>query len=392
MKTLIHDLTQRYPLDNLATRSHVLDLALQIQQIPAPTWSEEARAHHVAEHLRALGAEQVEIDALYNVTAKISGKRNDMAGVLVSAHTDTVFPLETDLSIRHEGNRIYGAGLGDNSLGVAGMLGVIQLLRAHNITPECPVWITANSREEGLGDLEGIRAVIERLGDQIQCVINIEGMAFGTIFKAGIASKRLKIEVTAEGGHSWHQHGQASAVHQLVQLATQITYLHPPSQPKTTLNIGIIEGGHSINSIATHASLWLDLRSAGLTALRSLEAQVLQLIEARRRRGEQIKCHVVGNRPAGSIREDHPLVVGAMESLACYNIAGVYQVGSTDGNIPLSKGIPTVTIGIGNGANSHRTDEYIEIDAIGQGTHHVFILLLATCHYAVQKGWQRMAV
>ncbi|MFZ4828450.1 MAG: M20/M25/M40 family metallo-hydrolase [Phototrophicaceae bacterium] len=391
MKTLIHDLMQRYPLDNLATRSHVLNLALQIQQIPAPTWAEEARAHDVAQRLRELGAEHVQIDPLYNVIAKISGKRNDIAGVLLSAHTDTVFPMDTDLTLRHEGNRIYGAGLGDNSLGVAGMLGVVELMKAHGITPECPVWITANSREEGLGDLEGIRAVIEQLGEQIQCVINIEGMAYGTIFTGGIASKRLRIEVFAEGGHSWHQYGQPSAVHQLVQLASQITQLHPPSHPKTTFNIGIIEGGHSINSIATHASLWLDMRSASSSALRSLEAQVIQLIEARQLKGEQIESHVVGNRPAGSIREDHPLVVGAMETLSRYHIKGVYQVGSTDGNIPLSKGIPTVTIGIGNGANSHRTDEYIEIDSIGQGTHQVFILLLATCQYAVQNGWQRMA-
>ena len=390
MKSLIQDLLHRYPLDNPATRSSVLDLAIQIQQIPAPTGEEEARAHYVAERLRALGVEQVEVDSLYNVVGKISGKRNDVGGVLLSAHTDTVFPRETDLRVRQEGNRVYGAGLGDNSLGVAGLLGAVQLLKAHGITPDCPVWITANSREEGLGNLDGIRAVIDRIGEQVQCVINIEGMAYGTIFIGGIASKRLKIEVLAEGGHSWHQYGQASAVHQLVQLASQITKLQPPSHPKTTFNIGIIEGGHSINSIASHASLWLDLRSVSLPALRSIEAQVLQLIEAHQLKGEQIESHVVGDRPAGSISEDHPLVMGAMETLQHYHVKGMYQVGSTDGNIPLSKGIPTITIGIGNGANSHRLDEYIEIDSIGQGTHQLFVLLVASCQYALQNGWQRM--
>ncbi len=357
-----------------------VEQAIAIQQIPAPTFAERARAEHVAAAFRALDLQQVEIDDLHNVYGLLPGRRSGQPGVMVSAHTDTVFPAETDLSIQREGDQICGAGLGDNSIGVAGLLALVSGLKRAGVTPDCDLWIVAPVREEGLGDLGGMRAAFARLKPSVHSVINVEGLALGHVYHAGIAVRRLKITAQTAGGHSWLHFGRPSAIHSLIQLGARITTLPTPQTPRTTYNIGLIEGGQSINSIATSASMWLDLRSEERGALANLEQIVRREIAAAGSPEIEYSVEVVGDRPAGSIAPDHPLVKRALAVLWQIGLQGTLETGSTDGNVPLSEGCPAVTIGITYGGNAHRLDEYVEMSPVASGIRQLILLTLATAN------------
>ena len=354
--------------------------ALAIQQIPAPTFHELARAEWVAERFRQAGLTEVHTDALHNVYGRWPGTQAHAPALLISAHTDTVFPAETDLKVRYRGTRIYGPGLGDNSLGVAGLLALLRALQEHHLRPRADLWLVANSREEGLGDLGGIRAVWERLRGRLGAAVVVEGLAFRHIYHAGIAVRRLRITCQAPGGHSWLHFGQPSALHGLIALGARILALQPPRTPHTTYNIGLIQGGHSVNSLATFAEMYLDLRSEEPQTLAELEAEVQQAITATQRDGLRFETHVVGDRPAGRIAREHPLVQLAAAVLQEDGCQPVYTTGSTDANIFLAHGLAAVTVGISYGGNAHRLDEYIETTPIADGVWHLIVLTLAAAN------------
>ena len=212
-------------------------------------------------------------------------------------------------------------------------------------------------------------------------VINIEGLAYGHIYHAGIAVHRLKITAKSEGGHSWLHYGRPSAIHGIMELGAQINRIIPPASPRTTYNIGLVDGGIAINAIATEASLWLDMRSEEQHSLNKLRDQVYLLISAISKPGLNFEVEVVGNRPAGSISSSHPLVMGALATLSQAGIRGSLETGSTNGNIPLAAGCPTVTIGITRGGNAHRLDEYIEVPPVHAGMKQLIALTLAAAAY-----------
>lgn len=360
-----------------------VNTAIAIQQIPAPTFAEKMRASHVASQFTKLGLEEVSIDDFDNVYGLLAGE-NSASAIMVSAHTDTVFDENTNLDIKKVDKLIYGPGLGDNSMGVAGMLGAIQWLKTHNICPATDIWFVATSREEGLGDLGGMRNAYERLKEKIKAVVNIEGLAYGHIYSAGIAVRRLHIVARAEGGHSWLHFGRASAVHAIVELGSRIASINPPKSPRTTYNIGLIDGGHSINSIATQASLWLDMRSEERSALENLERKIREQVSKLSKNGITFDIEVVGDRPAGHISTQHIIVQNALAILKRQGIRGALEIGSTDGNIPLSHGCPTVTVGMTRGGNAHRLDEYIEVEPVSKGLRQLIVLVLATSQDSIE--------
>lgn len=231
----------------------VVDQGLKIQQIPAPTFAEASRAAYVSEQFGQFGLIDLSTDEVFNVYGRLPGTDSTLPALMIMAHTDTVFSADTDLTTRPQPTTIYGPGLGDNSIGVSGMLGLLWWLRQEQLQPECDLWFVATSREEGLGDLGGVKAAFERLKHCLACVINLEGLAFGHIYHAGIAVRRLQITAKTEGGHSWLHFGRPSAIHGLMQLGARIDRLQPPTNPRTTYNIGVIEGGQSINTIAPSA-------------------------------------------------------------------------------------------------------------------------------------------
>jgi tripeptide aminopeptidase len=379
MKYLVEQLNSSLDWSWLPTRTQwVIEQAIAVQQIPAPTFHEKVRAEYVAQQFTTIGLKQVEVDDFANVYGLVPGKRQP--GLMVSAHTDTVFENSSNLTIRRENDLIFGPGIGDNSMGVAGLLGLAAALQELGVTPECDIWFIANSREEGLGDLGGMKAAFERLRSHITQVINLEGMAFGHVYHAGIAVRRLHITATAEGGHSWLNYGRASAIHGMVELGARITALRPPQTPRTTFNIGMIDGGQTINAIATRASLWLDLRSEDSATLAGFEQKVRAQVDAVSKPDMPFSVDVVGDRPAGSIGTEHPLVQGALAALQAVGIRGTLENGSTDANVPLAYGIPAVTVGVTRGGKAHRLDEYIETRPVSDGLRQLIILTLAAAH------------
>ena len=360
-------------------------LAIDVQQIAAPTFDEAARAAFVAKQLASFGLADVETDDLQNVYARYPS-RGDRRPILVSAHTDTVFPFETDLSIRRETGRVYGPGLGDNSLGVAGLLWLAELLVQNEVQFPGDLWLVANVGEEGLGDLRGIRQVIDRLGDEVAATIVVEGLAFGYIYHAGIAVRRYCVQAKTGGGHSWLHYGRPSAVHGLAQLTGELATLQLPSKPRTTLNIGKLVGGTSVNTIANSAEFELDLRSEDAATLLALCNDVETLIAAAEEKYNlEIKSEICGDRPAGNIPADHPLVQLASTVLKYVGVdKPILERGSTDANIPLSRGYPAVTVGLSRGGNTHRPDEFVELQHLRAGMEQLLLLVFGA--YSLQAG------
>jgi len=368
----------RAALADLADYRPTLATAIEIQQVPAPTFAERPRSVLVSQRMQALGLDDVEIDELGNVYGRRPGI-TERPALLISAHLDTVFPADTDLSIRYEGERVYGPGIGDNSVGVAGLLRLAEIYQRCDLPTQGDIWFVANVGEEGLGDLRGMRAVVERLRTRIGGVIVIEGCDFGSLHHQAIGVRRFRIEANGPGGHSWGNFGTPSAIHILVRLAARLTELQVPVSPRTTFNIGMISGGTSVNTIAHHASMLLDLRSVSSAVLSDLVSEVYRLVEEATL--DQPEVHVqiskVGDRPSGAIPREHPLVQAAV---AAYQMVGAqisFQQSSTDANIPLSLGIPAICVGLTDGGNAHRTDEYILPMNLGRGMQALLLLSLA---------------
>ncbi|MFN8501395.1 M20/M25/M40 family metallo-hydrolase [Kouleothrix sp.] len=356
----------------------VVATAIAIQQIPAPTFDERARGAFVAEQLRAYGLHEVSTDALGNVYACRPGAGPQRPGLMIAAHLDTVFPAGTDLSVRREGARVYGPGLGDNSLGVAALLHLAQALQQHDLAHAGAIWFVANVGEEGLGDLRGMRAAVDRLGQRVGAAIALEGTGPDRIIHAGLGVRRYRIGAAAAGGHSWADFGAPSAVHALVRLAARLSRLEASKEPRSSFNIGTIAGGSSVNTIAASASLLLDLRSTAPRALQALVDQVERaLADARAAEpGVEFALETVGDRPAGSIPASHALVRAAVAAYRAEGFAAALDIASTDANIPLSRGIPAVCVGVGDGENEHRLDEYIVPARIPAGMRALLRLAL----------------
>lgn len=365
-----------------APAAELVELCIAIQQIPAPTGAETARAQWVAERMRSLGLQDVVFDPeTCNVYGRWPGMQSQPA-LLISAHTDTVFGMDVDLSVHRDAinNRVYGPGIGDNSMGVAALLELIAVMPA---LPQPPVdiWFAANSQEEGLGDLRGMRAVVDVLQDRIGACVVLEGMGLGRVVHRALGSRRYRIRVDAPGGHSWSDFGSASALHVLAQLAAELTRLRVPDVPRTTFNIGRMTGGTSVNTIAQHAWLELDLRSEKPEGLSWIIDQVMEIVSRYQtpkwqQRGVMVVAEVIGDRPPGEIAEDHPLVVAAQNALAAagYPQQPDLRISSTDANIPLSRGIPAICVGVTEGGNAHRLQEWISTEPLARGMSHLLLL------------------
>jgi len=345
---------------------NLIDLVVRIQQIPAPTFAEGQRAEFVKGLFEAEGLQDVLLDATGNVYARLPGQGSGKP-LVVSAHLDTVFPIETDLAVSIQPDRISGPGIGDNSLGVAALFGLCWMLRARGIALPGDLWLVANVCEEGLGDLRGMRAVVERFGAEALAYLAIEGLSLGFIQHRGLGVRRYRISAHTGGGHSWSDYGQPSALHELARLVTQLTAIPLPEQPRTTLNVGRMGGGASVNTIASEAWLELDLRSEGPQALDDLVRRVESLVGTGSRPGVRFEARVIGQRPPGELSPGHPLVGLAERCLLAQGIEPKLTVGSTDANLPLSRGFPALVLGVTTGGGAHTLGEYIHTEPAARG-------------------------
>jgi acetylornithine deacetylase/succinyl-diaminopimelate desuccinylase-like protein len=388
------------------TLERLLDLAIAIQQIPAPTFEETRRAAFILERFRAENLSDVAMDAAGNVYARLPGSGGSRP-LVVSAHLDTVFPLSTDLRLTHGGvdrgeipgpenpsseavegsnqnkiesrrlKSIEGPGIGDNSLGVAGLFGLLWELRARAALRPLPgdVWLVANVGEEGLGNLCGMQAVVDRFDGLPLAYLVLEGMALGQIYHRGLGVQRYRIAVNTPGGHSWVDYGRPSAVHVLGELITRLAGMNLPKEPRTTLNIGMVSGGTSVNTIAASAQLELDLRSESTAVLASLAARVEALVKLSSRPDVQVSAQVIGKRPYGEISPQHPLVRLAAGCLEELGIPPRLNIGSTDANIPLSRGYPSICLGMTSGSGAHTLAETIQVAPLASGLKQLVMVV-----------------
>ncbi len=373
------------------TINRLLDLAIAIQQIPAPTFHEQKRAEFMRDRFLEEGLSNVETDAAGNVYACLKatrhrtlappappvrpgsgGERSHVIRPLaVTAHLDTVFPKSVDLTIHREPGRVIGPGIGDNAISLAGLLGLVWALRERGIHLAGDLWLIADVCEEGLGDLRGMKTVVNqfegRTNLEPRAYIVLEGMALGQIYHRALGVRRYRIAVKTAGGHSWVDYGQPSAVHELASLAAKLATLELPSMPRTTLNVGRISGGISVNTIAPEAALELDLRSEGQETLLDVARRVEAQAQNVERVGVAVEIQVIGDRPMGEIPAEHPLVRLAQECLRAQGLAPNLNVGSTDANVLLSQGIPAIAIGLTSGGGAHTVHEYIWVEPLERG-------------------------
>lgn len=352
--------------------NQLIDDTLSIQAIPSPTFAEAARASWVHQAFDKIQNGVAEQDPIGNVYFRIRG--GDALPVIVTAHLDTVFSMDVSLSCHRTTERIAGPGIGDNSIGVASLLHLASDFL--DSRPPGDIWFVANVGEEGLGNLAGMRHVIAKFGGEVSGYIVIEGMALGHIYHRGLPVRRYQISADGTGGHAWIHNQRPSAIHALIEVGRKLLALELPSMPKTTLNIGKLHGGTTVNSIARNAFLELDLRSEDAPTVENLSEQIVRTVEEMEISGITLKMKKIGDRPGGGIPEDHPLVSAATESLKNVGITQIMlEAGSTDASAPLSQGYPAVCVGLTRGGDAHSLNEFIEIAHIETGYQSIVNLI-----------------
>ena len=359
------------PANNPRLIERVLDQACKIQQIPSPTFGESERARWVFEQFQQENHGKAEIDAAGNVLTRIPGRASGRP-LVVSAHLDTVFPRETNLALARSPVAISGPGIGDNSLGVAGLFSLLWGLREPRVQLPGDVWLVANVCEEGLGNLKGISAVVSRFEAQPVAYLVLEGIGLGQVYHRGLPIRRFRVEVQTPGGHSWSDFGRPSAVHELISLLNQITGLPVPREPRSSLNVGVIQGGTSINTLASDASAEIDLRSTSEEVLTRMAGEIVRLAQNTNRKNVRCRIEQIGQRPAGEIDPEHPLVRLAIEILRELNVVPRTGIGSTDANAPLHAGFPSICVGLTTGGGVHTLEEFIRVEPLAKGIEQIF--------------------
>lgn len=338
-----------------ATLERLATDALDLCAIPAPTFAEAARAREFTLRLNAAGLAPAK-DDVGNVVARVGG---DGPALAVCAHLDTVFSSEVPIEVRREGPLLRGPGIGDNALGLAALLFLARSLAAHPTTE--PVLLVGTVGEEGLGDLRGATALVER--EPLIGLLAVEGHGLDSIAIGGVASVRLRATYRGPGGHPWGDRGRGSAVHVAVAAADRALAAAAPAM----VNIGTIEGGEAINAIAAHAALAIDLRHPDPVILERAEGRVRRVLLAASSRDVDVVIEEIGRRPGGRSGDDR-MLLAAQRARRTAGLGRAWEHdASTDANVAIARGIPALTIGVSRGGNAHRPDEWVALPPAGRG-------------------------
>jgi tripeptide aminopeptidase len=357
----------------------MIECTLAIQAIPAPTFEEGARAEFLRARFGEASVQDVAIDEVGNLLGRTPG--GALTPVVVAAHLDSVFPSGTDLRATRREAQLVGPGIGDNAVGLAGLVELALDFRER--PPAGDVWLVATTGEEGLGNLRGIRAVVDRFGAEVSAYLIVEGMAFGHIYARGLPVRRFRIAVQTTGGHAWVHAGRPSAIHQLISIGADLTRVPLPRNPRTSLNIGRMAGGTTINSIASNAWMEVDLRCELAAALDMLAEHLRRLAGSHASPVVQVTVDDIGARPGAALPAGHPLLRAAQEALLeAGESPPEPETASTDATYPLSRGLPAVCVGLTRGSGAHSLEEQIEIGPIPRGYDALVRLIDKAQHFA----------
>jgi tripeptide aminopeptidase len=345
--------------------------------IPSPSFHEAERGRWFAARLRELDLETA-VDDVGNVIAITPAADATAARVVIAAHLDTVFAAGTPLGIRREGTRLKGPGISDNARGLAGVLALARALRAVGWPTRRPLALVGSVGEEGAGDLRGVKHYIAQHRDRTAAFIALDGAGAARIINAGVGSRRLRVTFRGPGGHSWSDFGAPNAIHACGRAIASLTALRLPDPPRTTLSVGRIGGGTSINTIPAEAWFELDLRSEALDVLQQLESDVRDLLEqARAAESAGLDIEVFGDRPAGRTSHDDPLVRAALEATRAIGLTPELASSSTDANVAMSAGIPAIAIGAGGDAGgTHTLEEWYDNKGGPAGIERALMVVL----------------
>lgn len=336
----------------------VVRRTIEIAQIPAPTGAEAERAAVVRSWWERDGLREVHVDATGNVWGQM--RSGDGAIVILCAHLDTVFGSEVPHVVRIEEDRLFGPSVGDDSVGLASLSAAGLALSARGV----PVWLLATVGEEGLGNLRGVSAALDAPPAPVAAFVAVEGNYLGRISPVGVGSVRRRVRVVGPGGHAWEAAETPSAVHALGQLVASIAAT--PRRRGTSVNVGRIGGGEGINMRAREAWLELDLRADGPDALAAMAREIDELLEDIDP-PLTVDQDVLGDRPAGHVDPDHPLVRAATEALTEVGTSSTSPATSTDANAAHARGIPAIAVGVTRGSGEHTPQEWIETAPIEDG-------------------------
>jgi acetylornithine deacetylase/succinyl-diaminopimelate desuccinylase-like protein len=369
--------------------SATTDEQVRITEIPAPPFQEKVRGHYLAKLLSDAGL-AVHTDEVGNVIGSRAGRSgNDL--VLVAAHLDTVFPAGTDVRTRREGGRIYAPGISDNGTGLAALVAVARAMREAKIETRSTILFVADVGEEGEGNLRGMRQLVETYRRQLRFVIALDGAATDYVSAAGLASRRVEVTLTGPGGHSWSDFGAPNPIHALARGIARFVKTPVPEVPRTSFNVGEIEGGTSVNSIPARAALKVDLRSESdeelakiESALRlSMQAGLDEEMAASRKQGVPgaqtlgMEFRVLGIRPGGELADNSSLLSSLRAADDYLGNRSRIERSSTDANIPLSLGVPAIALGAGGrSANAHSLGEWYDPAGREMGLRRVLLTIL----------------
>jgi acetylornithine deacetylase/succinyl-diaminopimelate desuccinylase-like protein len=353
---------------DLETFTH--DNLIELTEIAAPPFKEQKRAERFAEKIKEIGLDSVWIDGEGNVLGLLKGLVGNKT-VALDAHLDTVFPEGTDVTTRIINDTIYAPGIGDDTRGLSMVLTVLKTIKDKDIKTRDNILIVGTVGEEGLGDLRGVKYLFKNNVPKIDSWIAIDGGDIGRVNIKGLGSYRYRVTFNGPGGHSWGafglanpHHAMGSAIDNFIDAANEYTL----EGPKTSYNIGVVNGGTSVNSIPFESIMEIDIRSIDPARLDVMEGLLNQAVSdalkkqnSIKREGASLTVNIdkIGNRPSGSLEPNLPLIQRAMAATAYFNETPSLTIGSTDSNIPISLGIPSVTIGRGGiGGNAHALNEW----------------------------------
>jgi tripeptide aminopeptidase len=368
----------------------------RITEIPAPPYKEKVRAGYFLKRMQELGFKDASIDAEGNVIALRKGTGGGRPKLVVSAHLDTVFLEGTDVTVKEKDGAILAPGIGDDARGLAALLSLIKAINSNEITTIGDVMFVGIVGEEELGNLRGVKALFRDHTD-IDGFISIDGLGITRVVNQGTGSHRYEMIFRGPGGHSFQEFGLPSAIHAMGRAIAKIADLETPSDPKTTFTVGTVSGGTSVNAIASEAKMAVDMRSNSTEELLKLEARLLDLVkqavaeENARWKSDKmtVEIKLIGDRPAGIVALDSPIVQAAQRSMTILTRAPrvTFAGSSTDSNLAMSLGIPAVTIGGGGeGGNWHSRNEwYKPVDAYYGPQNALLTILMLTGLEGVTK-------
>lgn len=337
----------------------------RIAQTPAPTFDEGRRADLITGLWEELGY-PCQRDAVGNVITRIIPPGTEgRPALLVMAHLDTVFSIDTNVTVREDGDRLIGPGVGDNSASLAVVTAMLRDLRGHEGRLKRPLWVVANVGEEGLGDLRGAKYLLAQHQPELGALLAVDGY-LGVAVTRAVGVRRYRAVFTGPGGHSWGDQGP-SALHALGVAISGLYNLHLPLSPRTTLNVGIASGGNSVNSIAGSAELLLDLRSLDASLLNELDSRAQEVLNrAAREVGVGLSVERVGDRPGGDLHSGRLLNMAQTAAKEC-RLEFRQASSSTDANAAVPYQLPAMTLGVYRGGHAHRPDEWVQSSSLPTG-------------------------